>query len=565
MASKLVCDLCGGSIIGKPGGIFECVACGTIYNTDWARAKIQSGDVKSATQTSSNGLNNANFSATQREHDNTSGEEIKWVFICPKCGSACASKDFVAACFKCDCKYMIRTDYTLAQWGQLTEEDKEKMVRSVANMNLQSKEMTTKVATLSKPAQRSIQDAEINDQENSKYTICLNRTKKAQRLISCYNDLVLGVKADGTVIGAGLTGSQELRGRRLYLNRQAEKEWSDIVEVSVAFHTTVALKSDGTVVTSGSTAGYFAPIVSEWRNVISVKADYNKIAALKSDGTVVAAGYGEQTEYDVSKWRDIVAISTFNGHINALKADGSLMHTGHYSFFLTRDCVDKWVDIIALYENIGIRADGTPIIIALEKVTYNYDRLAPGFKQQSEKLRQEQRAFIENRGFITTFDGWSDIVSLSYVGDIIMGLKADGSIILQDLENKEPFDEKLGPGAYDELSRWKDIVAITSDRYCAIGLKDNGTIVALKRDFGSTYDFQPIDLANWKLFNSIDTLEIEQVEARETHIKSLLEEKKTLETELSSLKGLFSGKRMKEIEARLKTIRDEYEKLRKRT
>ena len=48
MAAKLQCEICGGKLIGKPGGIFECENCGTEYSTEWARAKIQeiTGTVK---------------------------------------------------------------------------------------------------------------------------------------------------------------------------------------------------------------------------------------------------------------------------------------------------------------------------------------------------------------------------------------------------------------------------------------------------------------------------------------------------------------------------------------
>lgn len=48
MATKLQCEICGGKLIGKPGGIFECENCGTEYSTEWAKAKIQeiTGTVK---------------------------------------------------------------------------------------------------------------------------------------------------------------------------------------------------------------------------------------------------------------------------------------------------------------------------------------------------------------------------------------------------------------------------------------------------------------------------------------------------------------------------------------
>lgn len=48
MATKLQCEICGGKLVGKPGGIFECENCGTEYTTEWAKAKIQeiTGTVK---------------------------------------------------------------------------------------------------------------------------------------------------------------------------------------------------------------------------------------------------------------------------------------------------------------------------------------------------------------------------------------------------------------------------------------------------------------------------------------------------------------------------------------
>lgn len=41
MAAKLECEVCGGKLIGKPDGIFECESCGIEYSTEWARQKIQ--------------------------------------------------------------------------------------------------------------------------------------------------------------------------------------------------------------------------------------------------------------------------------------------------------------------------------------------------------------------------------------------------------------------------------------------------------------------------------------------------------------------------------------------
>ena len=39
--AALQCDICGGRLMGRPGGIFECDSCGMTYDTAWAKAKIQ--------------------------------------------------------------------------------------------------------------------------------------------------------------------------------------------------------------------------------------------------------------------------------------------------------------------------------------------------------------------------------------------------------------------------------------------------------------------------------------------------------------------------------------------
>ena len=41
MAAVLQCEICGGKLVGKPGGIFECDSCGMEYSTEWAKQKIQ--------------------------------------------------------------------------------------------------------------------------------------------------------------------------------------------------------------------------------------------------------------------------------------------------------------------------------------------------------------------------------------------------------------------------------------------------------------------------------------------------------------------------------------------
>ena len=115
-----------------------------------------------------------------------------------------------------------------------------------------------------------------------------------------------------------------------------------------------------------------------------------------------------------------------------------------------------------------------------------------------------------------------------------------------------------------------------------VGLKSDGTVVTV-----GDYNDGQCGVSDWKLFNSLDTLEQEREDARkrteEERIaaekraeeewiaaqiaatkcaeeekkrrKTALEqEKSALQTELANLKGLFTGKRRKEIETELKGL-----------
>jgi flagellar biosynthesis GTPase FlhF len=143
---------------------------------------------------------------------------------------------------------------------------------------------------------------------------------------------------------------------------------------------------------------------------------------------------------------------------------------------------------------------------------------------------------------------------------------------------------------------WKEIVSIAVSSYYTVGLRSDGTVVAT----GYNKDGQ-CNVEGWKLFENYETIDAERKAAeeraaaerkaaeeraaaerkaaeeraeaerkaaaekaereRQEKIAKLNAEKASLQDELASLKGLFSGKRRKEIEARLAEIGKELEKL----
>ena len=176
---------------------------------------------------------------------------------------------------------------------------------------------------------------------------------------------------------------------------------------------------------------------------------------------------------------------------------------------------------------------------------------------------------------------WTDIIAISTSAYLVVGLKEDGSVICCPKSDKAP----------SELD-WRDIVAITTRGIEAIGLKSDGTVVSSIVDSPRN---------SWKLFDNLDNLEEERrvarakraeekrlaeerareekrlAEERAREEKRLAEEKAlqekkeriqvlhqemdSLQAELAALRGLFTGRKRKELEARIEEANRELQEL----
>ena len=68
-------------------------------------------------------------------------------------------------------------------------------------------------------------------------------------------------------------------------------------------------------------------------------------------------------------------------------------------------------------------------------------------------------------------------------------------------------------------------------------------------------------IRSWKLFDSLDTIEQELAEAQAKRKAALEQERDALQAELPNLKGLFSGGKRRELEAKIAEIEEELKKL----
>ena len=394
--------------------------------------------------------------------------------------------------------------------------------------------------------------------------------------------ITVGLCSDGTVVAVGENDKGQCN----------VSDWRDIVAVCAGREHTVGLKADGTVVATGNNE-YGQCNVSRWRNIVAVYARGNDTLGLRADGSVVATGSASY-DYDASKWHDIVAVAMGGLHTVGLKADGTAVETNIFIDNIRFDefrsvfgwhhikaicsgedhaiglcegivvaagsnnwgqCnVSDWIGIVAVcagnYHTVGLKFDGTVVAVGL------------------------------NANGQCNVSDWRGIVAVCAGGGHTVGLRSDGTVVAVGF-NKN--------GACN-VSDWQDIVAVCAGGGHTVGLRSDGTVVAV----GLNANGQ-CNVSDWRLFSNVENLKAEREairqrgeEARQKEAQRRREEKQRqreekrrrreeeqraqrrnvleaerarLQAELPTIKGLFSGGKRKQVEARLSEIEAELKKL----
>lgn len=323
----------------------------------------------------------------------------------------------------------------------------------------------------------------------------------------------VGLRSDGTVLAVG---------NNKYGQCDVEC-WTDIVAIAAGYDHTLGLKADGTVVATGLNDNGQCN-VQGWTDIVHISAGQNYTVGLKkTDGSVVAVGVNDRGQCDVQSWNDIVAISVGRAHTVGLKSDGTVAAVGDDDF---DQCdVSAWTDIVAIsagnMHTVGLKSDGT--VVAIGDNDYGQCN-------------------------VTYWKGIAAVVAGSFN---TIGLKEDGSVIA----TKVTGDIEDYHGQCD-VQGWKDVVSVSTKGWFAVGLKSNNTVVAVGNN-----DEGQCNISNWKLLRTEEEKKAEEEKARQQRIATLNTEKANLQTELANLKGIFSGRRRKEIEARLAQIENELKSL----
>ena len=518
--AALTCEICGGKLIGKPGGVFECDSCGMEYSTEWARNKIQEikGTVKVEGTVEVTGKVQLDGGTVNVEGAATKESLLKRAKMCVNDGDWARANELLEQVLNADPEcgeaYLYRA---MAQNSCKTiEKLKEKYISGL----WQSENDFAKALQFGAISAEQAQEWKKAREEK------LHRLAKARERIKGAQGLInpdLGVKTDGTV----------------YCRyRSVCDDWEDIVAVSDNY--TIGIKADGTVVGVRVYKPDKPYIIEDWRDIVAVSCDWFTLG-LRRDGTIATEnGY---PELKASDWHDIIAIHSKYSSTIGVKADGAVVITGDNSYYQQSD-VSGWRDIVAVSGNnqylLGLKADGTLVTVG--------------------DIPNDLRPAL----------GWRNIIAISASQQLAVGLKEDGSVVC--CANHAEAPSKLD---------WHDIVAIITRTYEAIGLKSDGTVVSSKADS---------PMKDWKLFDNLDNLEEERRVARakraeekrlaeerareekrlaeekalqekKERIQALHQEMDSLQAELAALRGLFTGRKRRELEARIEDANRELRKL----
>ena len=558
MAAKLQCEICGGKLIGRPGGIFECDSCGTEYSTEWAKAKIQEisgtvkieGPVEVQGKVEVSGVKNRD---SQIKRGNLALEDGEWE----------KAKEYFNEALDADAEcaeaYLGLAMASVKIYGakEIPKLNDQTLIASLLKnaaykkyLRFASLELKQNVDALLQSAEERKEAKEKREQQKlvKSAELCSQvraRIKPVQSIIAAGEHHVIGLKTDGSVLAKGDNSSGQCN----------VSDWRNIVAVAAGSFHTVGLKATGRVVAIGdNTHGQCN--IDDWSDIIYLTAGENFTVGIRSDGTVLAAGsfYSPRIGREVvERLNNLVSVSTGSDFVIGLKANGKVVFDG------LRDAsysdTNTWTDIVQVssqgFNALGLKENGTVVSCG-------------GGKSVEWKV-----------------DNWRDIVAISTGDDYIIGLQADGSVAAAGSFAHGERERREKNVCYYycgqcEVSKWGDIVAVAAGGTVSLGLKADGTVVAAGR-LGAkagrkyhytrsekNYDDYECDVSDWKLFDSIETIKEERQKAvrqMEEYLSGFQEEQVALKDELANLKGIFSGKRRKEIEARLAQIDAEIKKL----
>ena len=585
--AALQCEICGGKLMGKPGGIFECDSCGMEYSTEWAKAKIQEikGTVKVEGTVEVAGT--VKVDGPVKVEGGISVQSLcERGFFELENRNAQPAKDAFSRALDMDITWgdvymgLIMCEFYFYNVLRTREEFRKHLLRH-----------------------------EFDDHRHFSKFLSDNGSALHQELVAEYRALLAreeGIIAQNRRLGMEKAGYY----------RSLRKKYSPI-RGRITFDGKYILDKYGTLYSDSALRGSDFQAQAPWENMIwisRVKERYDYKALLMgmyANGTVIAEnkdqcigvfdpgdgvvemlGAGSERAYGfIGLRRDGSLITATSGDQVEYVRDLLL----RYKQISEDDAVEALCDLTDDFSfHLEVSEEGYDIAWEENGPYTNTGRSrAERVFKMVAKLRTDGTVFLE-RSCHPTLDAqvalWSDIIQVVPGKKSVTGLKADGTLVYAfRYETSATWYEIQQREEIQELVQsWTDIVFIRMIDDDVIAVRRDGTLVTSSRQYAATLGVKN----EVQLFENIDTLAEELASTRDAaysdweqeqaFLAGAKEEEKEEEEEedpnaeqrealqqqlqiihrqLEGSKGIFAIKRRKELEERMGMILLELDKL----
>ena len=350
---------------------------------------------------------------------------------------------------------------------------------------------------------------------------------KAETMIAGGDKHLLSLRDDGTVLAAGNNS----------LGQCAVQDWKDVAAVYASDYISAGLRTDGTVLLAGRDT--LEQAVSSWQGVTMLAIGDNHILGLTQEGRVLSAGTNSEGCCETGDWEDIQSVFAYNNASFGITAEGKVKVAGRLHAELTdeeeravKERIASWSKIrqVAVYmgDIYGITEDGS--VRCEGRAAEGYEKDAEAWKNiQSLQVGDGFVVGLKTDGTLVALDGggnnqkaevecWNDVAAISSTLYNLAALRRDGSILvteptgcgnstlkeilsLTDAVQAVWLDNSLAVLCADGTVRytgyvqyhdsksvagledWRNIIRIAANGSFAAGLRADGTVICMERNY----------------------------------------------------------------------------------
>jgi len=242
--------------------------------------------------------------------------------------------------------------------------DKKEIINSKEEQELkndETKKNMTEENALNEEQEQEKQEERLN-KESSLETNChtgetlMYPSFESINSIGISDTQFVGLKENSTVLALGI-------GNKL---KQQTTTWKNIKKIYVKNDVVFGIREDGTVIYAGDCEYARAEYVYSWENVESLALGEKHLVALTKNSTMYSIGENSNGECDIEDWYDIIQVATAY-HTVGLSKDGQVRATGENNF---GECdVKSWQDIVQVavgdFYTLGLTASGKVLATGL--------------------------------------------------------------------------------------------------------------------------------------------------------------------------------------------------------